>query len=481
MEVNIALEVIIAKFEVALGYSICLGPGVGVNELTGACMCETELTFYDADALGCVCLRDTGLIFNEDLSGCKCEDELFEFSEDEGICISKPVTAIIEELNIYQMCVGQFFVESLELEEECQTTVYSGLFNADFSAFGIEGSDFGPGRLGAFLESANLDFGDCADVAVIIESEAFFSIDVLIGLISVFEIQGVDIATGAFMKKLDTLITVDFWATTAATFKIDTFATIVAELEIEIEVTTIVVALEAGGEFIACFGPGAVINGDVCECSIANMVLDEELGTCGCAAEVDGVAAGFLFDEDLQECICEADFFVLDADAGLCIAMTAVEVKAELDVFQMCVGNFITRELEIAGVTLEADIEVQFFQILFSLDFSVIGIGSFVDVFTDDFKASITALGVTELDINIFIASETFYSITRLIDMLFIFQAAGVDITTTEFMTDLDVLITAEFWAFTEITFTFDFMIDFFVAIEITIEKVIIAFFQHRL
>ena len=439
-------------------------------DLAGECYCETDLTEFDKEALGCVCHPDTGLIFNEDLSGCICEQpELFEYSEDEGKCISKPVTAIIEELNVYQMCVGQFFVESLELEEECQTTVYSGLFSADFSAFGVADSGFGAGRLGDFLQSANLDFGDCADVSVIIESEAFFSIDVLIGIISVFQIEQVDITTAAFMTDLDALITVDFWATTAATFSLDIFATFVAELEVEIELTTIVVALEAGGDFVACFGPGAALNGGECECSIANMVLDEELGTCGCAAEVGGVAAGFLFDEDLQECICEADFFVLDADAGLCIAMTAVEVKAELDVFQMCVGNFIASQLEVA---LEADIEVQFFQILFSLDFSVIGIGSFVDVFTDDFKASITALGVAELDINILIASDTFYSITRLIDMLFIFRDAGVDITTTEFMAELGLVITAEFWAFTEITFTFDFMMDFFVFIDITKTKV---------
>ena len=203
--------------------------------------------------------------------------------------------------------------------------------------------------------------------------------------------------------------------------------------------------------------------------------------TCGYNAVTDGIATGLIFDEDLQECICEADFYVFDADAGVCIAMTAIELKTKLDIFQICLGNFITNELQVADVTLEADIEVQFFKVLFSLDFSIIGIGSFVDVFTEDFKASITALGVTELDINIFIASETFYSITRLIDMLFIFQAAGIDITTTEFMTDLDVLITAEFWAFTEVTFTFDFMLEFFVAIEITIEKVIIAFLQHIL
>ena len=438
-------------------------------------MCETDLTVYDADALGCVCLPETGLIFNDDLSGCVCEEqELFEYSEDEGNCVSRPVAAIIEELDVYQMCVGQFFVESLELEEECQTTVYSGLFNVDFSAFGVGPDfDFGPGRLGDFLAGANLDFGECADVTVILESEAFFSIDVLIGIISVFEAKEVDITAAAFMTDLDALITVDFWATTAATFNLDIFATFVTTLEVEIDLNIIVIELQAAGDFVACFGPGAIINAaGACECSIANMILDDATGTCGCATEVDGVEAGFLFDEDLQECICEADFFRLDEDAGLCVAMTAVEVKAELDVFQMCVGNFIIEQLSVAEVTLEADIEVQFFQLLFSLDFSVIGIGGFVDVFTDDFKTSITALGVSGLDINVLIATDTFYSITRLIDMLFIFQAAGIDITTTEFMADLDVLITAEFWAFTVVTFTFDFMLDFFVSIEITLEKV---------
>ena len=275
IEVKIVLETIIAKFEAALGYDICLGPGV-IVDLAGNCKCETDLTEFDKEALGCVCYPDTGLIFNEDLSGCICEEpELFEYSEDEGECISKPVTAIIEELNVYQMFVGHFFVESLELDEGCATTVYSGLFNADFSVFGVADSGFGAGRLGDFLQSANLDFGDCADVSVIIESEAFFSIDVLIGIISVLELEQVDITTTAFMTDLDALITVDFWATTAETFSLEIFADFVAELDVTIEVIT---AGLVSDDFVPCFGPGAVLRKGACECEIDFMEYNADMG-----------------------------------------------------------------------------------------------------------------------------------------------------------------------------------------------------------
>ena len=90
--------------------------------------------------------------------------------------------------------------------------------------------------------------------------------------------------------------------------------------------------------------------------------------------------------------------------------------------------------------SFSTDTETQFFKLLFKLDFSDIGIGGFVHVFTDDFKISIASLDVPSLDINNFIARETFYSITRLIDMLFIFQEDGVDITTPDFIIKLENL-----------------------------------------
>ena len=106
----------------------------------------------------------------------------------------------------------------------------------------------------------------------------------------------------------------------------------------------------------------------------------------------------------------------IDAD-GVCVPKTAEELKVELDVFQMCVANFAEFDLE-----LDADVQVTFYQALFSLDFTTIEIGGLADIFTADFKAIVPA----EIDFSILATSETFITLETLIDVLFAMEARGI-------------------------------------------------------
>ena len=105
----------------------------------------------------------------------------------------------------------------------------------------------------------------------------------------------------------------------------------------------------------------------------------------------------------------------INAD-GVCVPKTAEELKVELDVFQMCVANFAEFDLE-----LDAEVQVAFYQALFSLDFATINIGGLASIFTADFKAIVPA----EIDFNILVTSFTFITLNTLIDVLFVMEARG--------------------------------------------------------
>ena len=105
----------------------------------------------------------------------------------------------------------------------------------------------------------------------------------------------------------------------------------------------------------------------------------------------------------------------IDAD-GVCVPKTAEELKVELDVFQMCVANFVE-----FGLELDAEIQLALYKALFSLDFSTIEIGGLADIFTFDFKAIVPY----EIDFNILVTSDTFITLHTLIDVLFVMQARG--------------------------------------------------------
>ena len=269
--VDVTLEVVIAKIEVALGFSICLGPGISVGG-DGECICDINLAIFNAETFSCECNAESGLKFdNEDApTRCVCEDDLFAIVDD--VCEVKPVEEIIAELDAFQMCVGAFFVESLELDETCATTVNYALAGVDFADFAI-------GTLGTFLTDADLgaDFAGCVvDLAVIIEEETFFSIEVLVGIIAVFVEAEIDITASTFIADIDELITVDFWVTTAATFSLEIFAEFVVEFDVTIE--AIAEGLAEADDFVPCFGPSAVVKKGVCECEIDFMEYNADMG-----------------------------------------------------------------------------------------------------------------------------------------------------------------------------------------------------------
>ena len=141
-------------------------------------------------------------------------------------------------------------------------------------------------------------------------------------------------------------------------------------------------------------------------------------GACECLVEFDGSSTGLIFDEATEACVCEVtpEFMNIDAD-GVCVPKTAEELKVELDVFQMCVANFAEFNLE-----LDAEVQVAFYQALFSLDFTTIEIGGLASIFTADFKAIVPA----EVDFSILVTSDTFITLNTLIDVLFVMEARGL-------------------------------------------------------
>ena len=144
-------------------------------------------------------------------------------------------------------------------------------------------------------------------------------------------------------------------------------------------------------------------------------------GACECLPEFDGGPTGLIFDEETESCVCEEtpEFMNIDDD-GMCVRKTADELKVELNVFQMCVANFAEVDLE-----LDAEVQVTFYQALFSLDFTTIEIGGLADIFTADFKALVPA----EIDFSILVTSDTFITLKTLIDVLFVMEARGEFIT----------------------------------------------------
>ena len=105
----------------------------------------------------------------------------------------------------------------------------------------------------------------------------------------------------------------------------------------------------------------------------------------------------------------------IDAD-GVCVPKDAAELKAELNVFQMCVANFAEFDLE-----LDEEVQVAFYQALYTLNFETIEIGGLAGIFTADFKAIVPA----EVDFSILVTSDTFFALETLIDVLFVMEARG--------------------------------------------------------
>ena len=83
------------------------------------------------------------------------------------------------------------------------------------------------------------------------------------------------------MADLDAFVVAEeFFTFTVETFKIDIFEVLLVDLvdlDIEITLVQITADLEAAG-FVVCTGYGGLIVNDECTCSLANTILDKDLG-----------------------------------------------------------------------------------------------------------------------------------------------------------------------------------------------------------
>ena len=272
--VDITLEVVIAQIEIALGFSICLGPGISVGA-DGNCFCNINLATFNSETFSCNCNADSGLTYdNMDApTRCICKDPLFDIVND--VCEVKPIEKIVEELDAYQVFIGFFFVESLQLDDNCATTVNYALFKLNFT-------EVDTGTLGPFLaDSADIlgeNFAKCVDLEAVIANDTFTSIETLVGVIAVCEgsrFPSTIITDQTFIVGLHETITIDFWKTTSETLDLEIFTEFTAEQNVTIE--EIASDLETEN-FLPCFGPGSIIRNGTCECDVEFMSFNKQIG-----------------------------------------------------------------------------------------------------------------------------------------------------------------------------------------------------------
>ena len=328
----------------------------------------------------------------------------------------------------------------------------------------VLGIDFGSlqiGGFGTFLAGFGTTFdGFGIDINVVVQSDVFFSVDTLMNMLVVFEADGVDINGAEFKVDLALATSGAFFASTSATFTFDVFGDIFASVGVSLESLTAAFKAELGP---LCFGPGAfVLQSGGCGCKIAGMTYDSLASTCLCAA-------GFKFGIAEDKCICEDDFQIFSEKDESCVNKPLGDAIATLDVFQMCVGNFIAET-----VTLDADAEFGIYRALGNINFGTFELGTgLAAVFTEN-EAAFEGL----IDVNAVITSDNFFSINALIDIIVQFEIDGVDISDPSFVGDLDALITVGFWEATADTFTFDIFTDFSasIGVELNIEAIAASF-----
>ena len=327
----------------------------------------------------------------------------------------------------------------------------------------VLGIDFGSlqiGGFGTFLAGFGTAFdGFGIDINVVVQSDVFFSVDTLMNMLVVFETDDVDINGAEFKVDLALATSGAFFASTSATFTFDVFGDIFASVGVSLESLTAAFKAELGP---LCFGPGAfVLQSGGCGCKIAGMTYNSLASTCLCAA-------GFKFGIAEDKCICEDDFQIFSEKDESCVNKPLGDAIATLDVFQMCVGNFIAET-----VTLDADAEFGIYRALGSINFGTFELGGLKAVF----ESNAVDFGLF-IDVDLVTTSANFFSINALIDIIAQFEIDGADISDPAFVGDLDALITVGFWEATAETFTFDIFTDFSASIEVelNIEAVAASF-----
>ena len=330
-----------------------------------------------------------------------------------------------------------FFVSVPGIEfDEKELSIF--VLNIDFDGLTI-------GGFGSFLADFEVGFIDLGiDINVVVQSDIFFSVDTLMNMLVVFRANDVDLVDADFQANLALATSGAFFASTSATFTFDVFGSIFASVGFSLESLTAAFKAELGP---ICFGPGAfVLKSGGCGCSIDGMTYDALASTCLCGA-------GFKFGIAEDKCICEDDFQIFSEKLGVCENKPLRDAVATLDVFQMCVGNFIAESV----ANLDDDAIFGIYRALGSIDFGSFELGGLGAVF----EANTEAFGAFSIDVDVLISSDIFFSIEALIDIIAQFEIDGVDISDPAFVGGLDALITVDFWTATVETFTFDIFAEF--------------------
>ena len=136
---------------------------------------------------------------------------------------------------------------------------------------------------------------------------------------------------------MDGAISVDFWASTAASFSFSVFIDVVAGFDIEFEVSDILAGLQAELPDFPnlCFGPGSsFVEGTGCTCSTESayefMVFNEDLSECICknGVEEDGVLFELAWKVEANSCQCADRFLKREAD-GSCVPKSVSELQVK--------------------------------------------------------------------------------------------------------------------------------------------------------
>ena len=326
----------------------------------------------------------------------------------------------------------------------------------------VLGIDFGSLQIGdfeTFLAGFEAEFDQRfeIDINVVVQSDVFFSVDTLMDMLVVFEADGVDINGAQFKADLALATSGAFFASTSATFTFDVFGSIFESVGVSLASLTAAFKAELGP---LCFGPGAfILDSGGCGCKIAGMTYDSLASTCLCAD-------GFKFGIAEDKCICEDDFQIFSEKDELCVNKPLGDAIATLDVFQMCVGNFIAESGNLDEKTV-----FEVYRALGSINFGTFELGTgLAAVFTEN-EAAFEGL----IDVTAVITSDNFFSINALIDIIVQFEIDGQDISDPYFVRDLDALITVGFWGATAANFTFDIFTDFSASIGVELNTTAIA------
>ena len=155
-----------------------------------------------------------------------------------------------------------------------------------------------------------------------------------------FVSEGVDIDEAAFVTDLQAIANADFFLQTSESFTFEQFGAVFATAGVTIDALLVQFRLSGA---LFCVGPGATLNEDQDGCDCANPLTKFDKTTFSCACNAD---SGLEYDSASDSCVCkDSTFSTLSRD--VCVFISLEETQAQLNAYQMCVGNFITQSFDV--------------------------------------------------------------------------------------------------------------------------------------